>query len=65
MNWQVIRDYLLARAKEKSTWAGVFTFLASVAGIAIAPEKAELITTVGTALAGLLIMALKEKGSDK
>lgn len=65
MNWKYIRDYVLARASEKSSWVGLFAFLASVAGVAVAPDQAALITSVGTGLAGLLIAAMKEKGSDK
>lgn len=65
MNWRVIWEYLLARAKEKTTWAGLLTLLASGAGVAIAPEHAELITAIGTSVAGLLLMGMKEKGSEK
>lgn len=65
MNWQKLWQWLAARAAEKSTWAGVFTLVASVTGYAIAPDMAVQITSAATAIAGAVLLAMKEKGSDK
>ena len=45
--------YILARAKEASTWRGVILVL-TAAGVPIAPELADTVVTVGLALAGLI-----------
>ena len=50
-----MKDYILARAKEPSTWRGLILLLTS-AGLGIAPELATLIVTVGTGTAGILGM---------
>lgn len=65
MNWQKLWQFVMARAAEKSTWAGVFTLLASVTGWAIAPDMAVQITSAATAIAGIFLMAMKEKGPDQ
>lgn len=46
-------NYLLERAKEPSTWRGI-TFLATAAGVNLAPELTNAIITTGIAIAGLL-----------
>ncbi len=61
MKWKPIKDWVLARAQERSTWKGIVTAVATVAGVAIAPEKAELITTIGVSLASLFLIQTKEK----
>jgi hypothetical protein len=65
MNWRTIWEYLLARAKEKTTWPGLAAVAASLTGYVVAPDKIEAITLVATSIATLLTMGLKEKGSDK
>lgn len=48
-----MKAYLLARAKEASTWRGLTLFLTAV-GVPLAPALAEAIVTAGLGLAGLL-----------
>jgi hypothetical protein len=48
-----MKDYILARAKEPSTWRGAVLFLTAI-GVPIAPELAEAIIAVGLAVAGLI-----------
>ncbi len=59
-------SWLLARLKEKTTWAGIINFLVTVIGIKLAPELADSIATAGVAVAGLILLVIKEKdsGSD-
>lgn len=51
-----MRDYLLARLKEPSTWRGII-FLASALGATIRPDLAEAIIILGVALAGGVAVA--------
>ena len=55
-----MKDYLLARAKEPSTWRGMI-FLLTSAGLGIAPELATLIVSVGTGLAGIIGVVTSDK----
>ena len=53
-----MKDYILARAKEPSTWRGVMLFLTAM-GVPLMPQMQEAIITVGLGLAGLIGMASK------
>jgi len=48
-----MRTYLLARAKEASTWRGLTLFLTAV-GVPLAPQLAEAIVAAGLGMAGLI-----------
>lgn len=48
-----MKNYLLDRAKEPSTWRGIILVL-TAAGVPIAPAMAESIISVGLAIAGLI-----------
>ena len=48
-----MKDYLLERAKEPSTWRGL-TLLLTAFGVPLAPALAEQIVTVGLGVAGLI-----------
>lgn len=48
-----MKQYILARAKEPSTWRGVILVL-TAAGVPLAPAMAEAIVSVGLAVAGLV-----------
>ena len=48
-----MKSYILARAKEPSTWRGLILLLTAV-GVPIAPAMAEAIISAGLALAGLV-----------
>ncbi|MGH6982430.1 MAG: hypothetical protein ACREFC_14610 [Stellaceae bacterium] len=54
-------DYLLARAKEPSSYAGLASLL-SAAGIAVAPAEWQAIVGVLTSGAALLAIVLPELG---
>lgn len=55
-----MKDYLLARAKEPSSWRGLILLL-TAAGVPIAPGMAEAIISVGLAVAGLIGVATPDK----
>lgn len=46
-----MKDYILDRLKEASTWRGLVLILTS-AGVTISPAMAEAIVSIGLALAG-------------
>lgn len=58
-----MKAYLLARAKEASTWRGI-VMLITAAGIPIAPALADSIVTIGLALAGLIGMLAPDAPSN-
>ena len=55
-----MKDYLVNRAKEASTWRGIILLL-TAAGVPIAPELSEAIISIGLALAGLLGILTADK----
>ena len=48
-----MKQYILDRLKEPSTWRGIIMLL-TAAGIPIAPEMQSVIISAGLALAGLI-----------
>jgi hypothetical protein len=50
-----MKDYILDRAREPSTWRGAILFLTAI-GVPIAPALSEAIVTAGLGLAGLIGM---------
>jgi len=55
-----MKSYLLARAKEPSTWRGALMFLTAI-GIPIAPQMAEAIVSTGLAIVGLIGIIAPDK----
>lgn len=55
-----MKQYILDRAKEPSTWRGAMLFLAAI-GVPIAPALADQIVALGLAAAGLIGMIAKDK----
>lgn len=51
--------YLLARAKERSTWTGVATFLTAL-GLSLTPEQAAAIATAGVSFVALVFAFLPD-----
>jgi len=51
--------YLIARAREASTWRGLILIITSL-GIVISPDQAAAITSAGMGLAGLAGVALPD-----
>jgi hypothetical protein len=56
-------SFLLARAKEPSSYAGLATLL-GIAGVSIAPDEWQAIVGVLTAAASLLAIVLPEFGAS-
>mgnify|MGYP000686314014 CR=1 FL=1 len=48
-----MKDYIVSRAKEPSTWRGIILLLTAI-GVPIAPAMADAIVSVGLALAGAI-----------
>ena len=55
-----MKDYLLSRAKEPSTWRGLILILTAI-GVPIAPALGDSIVAVGLAVAGLIGVATPDK----
>ncbi|MFW9603393.1 MAG: hypothetical protein ACMV0F_00385 [Trichlorobacter sp.] len=55
----MLKLYVVNRAKEASTWRGVIMLLTAV-GLKITPETADAIIGVGIAVAGLVGMLLPD-----
>jgi hypothetical protein len=55
-----MKDYILQRAKEPSTWRGVILLL-TAAGVQIQPQMIEAVVSVGMALAGLVGVVTADK----
>jgi|TARA_R110000868_G_scaffold10561_4_gene51435 hypothetical protein len=55
-----MKDYLLERAKEPSSWRGLLLLLTAI-GIPVAPQLADAIIAVGLALAGLVGVATPDR----
>jgi hypothetical protein len=50
-----MKNYILDRVREPSTWRGAILFLTAI-GVPIAPQMADAIVTAGLGLAGLIGM---------
>ncbi len=59
MNRQAAIDYIIARAKEASTWRGVVLLLTGL-GVGLKPEFADAIVSVGVIVAGFLGVAFAD-----
>ncbi len=57
MNW------VIARLKEPSTYAGLAAFVSGLQFIPHATDIAQLIVPAGTVVAGILAIVMKEKAS--
>ena len=55
-----MKDYLLDRAKEPSTWRGVVLLLTAL-GVPMAPEMANAIVSLGLAVAGMVGVLTPDK----
>lgn len=53
-----MKQYILERMREPSTWRGALLFLTAI-GVPVAPELANHIVTVGLGLAGIIGMSTK------
>jgi hypothetical protein len=57
-----MRDYLLAQAREPSTWRGL-VLIATALGAVLSPDQQEAIVSGGLLLAGLIGAALPDAKS--
>lgn len=55
-----MKEYVIERLKEASTWRGIILLLTS-AGIQIAPEIQSLVISIGVALAGAIGVVAPDK----
>jgi len=55
-----MKNYILARAKEPSSWRGFFLILTAI-GVPVAPEMADAIITIGLSIAGAIGVAAPDK----
>jgi hypothetical protein len=55
-----MKAYILARAKEPSSWRGLFLILTAI-GVPVAPEMANAIITIGLGIAGAIGVAAPDK----
>lgn len=55
-----MKDYLVERMKEASTWRGIILLLTAV-GVPIVPAMADSIVSAGLAIAGLIGMMTPDK----
>jgi len=53
-------EWLKARLRERNTWAGIIGAAVALGGVNLAPEHAELLTTLGVAIAGGAAVVSKE-----
>jgi hypothetical protein len=58
----ILLRFLLARARERSSWLGVITFLTGF-GIYLEPEQVEALAALGISLAGAVAVLWKDPGS--
>jgi hypothetical protein len=65
MNWKGARDYIMGRLAERSTWGGLITLSTTVGGFIVKPEHIEQIAMAGAAVGSLLLILLKENGSQR
>jgi|DEB0MinimDraft_3_1074331.scaffolds.fasta_scaffold56193_3 hypothetical protein len=56
-----ILNWALARLKEKSTWAAIFTLAATALGVTLEPALKEAIITAGMAVSSAVLIGISEK----
>ena len=59
-----MRDYLISRLREPSTWRGII-LLAAALGLSIRPDLAEAIVALGLALAGGVAVATPDRMPER
>ena len=57
-----MRDYLIARLQEPSTWRGL-VLIATALGAVLSPDQQEAIVTAGLLVAGLIGAAVPDQSS--
>ena len=54
-------EWLSARLREPSTWAGVVTLVSGALHMGVSEPMAQAITTVGVAVGGLFAVVMQER----
>lgn len=57
---EFIKNVILARLKEQSTWVGIVTLVSSL-GVSMSPDQTAAIATLGASLAGAIMVFWPEK----
>lgn len=58
-----ILDFMLKRAKERSTWMGLISILSAV-GLTLKPEAIDAVIAFGMAAAGLIAVVTADKPAE-
>ena len=56
-----LRDWMLCRLQESTTWAGLITAISVLIGMNIIPEKAESIAVIGSFVASAVAVFFPQK----
>lgn len=56
--------FILERLREKTTWAGIIAVLAAFGIFELDSEKAQAIASVAAAVAGLILVFMKDKRTE-
>lgn len=59
--FKTVLNWLLARLKEKTTWAAIITFVSTSLGVQFAPEQAQAITSLGLSVVTAIAVFSEEK----
>ena len=61
MDWKALRRWALERAKERSTWLSLITGASTLCGCVIAPEKVEVIASLGATISTMIGVVTREQ----
>lgn len=56
-----MKEYLIARLKEKSTWTGLATALSALLGVGIPDDRVQAAFFIATFILGVITAGMKEK----
>jgi len=56
-----MKEYLIERLKEKSTWTGLATAISALIGIGIPDDRVQAAFFIGTFILGMITAGMKEK----
>lgn len=54
-----LKDFLIDRARERSTWLGLVSLLAAL-GVSLSPEEAEAVVAAAVAVGGAIAVFTKD-----
>jgi len=56
-----LTQYILERLEERSTWAGIITFVVGALGLNLSPDAQSAIALLGTSVIGVVIALIPDK----